>query len=201
MVETFKRRITGRKISTGQKATALFTRSAPAFPEEYPAEPKLYGPRRRAEYPRGITPAIVGPPPEAPKECLCLPPWNYQPFNADMVDEAGQATLTDGSPSAILFTYTVPLRHYLRLWKFGQGIKNNDWDAAIWDATKWEILINNRTLKGHAPFAYYQRGRMFDPIEIYGIAEQGDVIQVWASKTITGTWTVYARLMGWTWPM
>lgn len=200
MVETFKTRITGKKISTGQRASALFTRKPPIFPEEYPPEPKLYGPRRRAEYPRGITAVIAGPP-EAPKECLCMPPWNYPPFDAEMFDPAGMATLTTGSPSQILFTYTVPLRHYARLWKFGEGIKGITWDNDTWDQISWEILINGRTLKAHAPSAKFQRGRMFDPIEIYAIAHQRDTIQVWAKTNLSGTYVVYARLMGWTWPM
>lgn len=208
--------ITLKKLRTGEKIRVKFGGDAPAFPEERQPDAKLYG-RKRPGYPAGIQPTVVKPLPEsdrppwcrkgprAPKgvQIDCLPPHLYPPFNAQMFDKADMANLVGGGiANQVVTQYVVPKRHYARLWKIGQGIKGQDWDSNTWDQVTWEILINNRTLKAHAPSFKFQRGRIFDPTEIFAIAEQDDVISIWAQTNIApGTVTVYCRIMGWVWPM
>ncbi len=207
--------ITLKKLRTGEKIRVKFAGDTPVYPVELPPPAKLYG-RKRPGYPEGIQPTVVKPLPEhtrapwcrkgprAPKglQVDCLPPHLYPPFNAQMFDKAGIATLVSpGIDNQIIFSYTVPNRHYARLWKFGEGIRGKEWDDATWESINWEVLINNRTLKGYAPSAKFQRGRIFDPMEIFAIAEQNDLIQVWAKTNVAGTYNVYARLQGWVWPM
>lgn len=172
---------------------------------------KLYGPRRGFRYPRLVENVDIHPkvkmviPPAARNgdrslDCGCLPPWNYEPFNAKPFDKIEFHEFSAGDKEAVICEITVPDGHYARISAFGQNLD----DSTAWSSWLWRPRVNGLCIYQFAPeISVQQIGRIFDPTEVFFIAQEGAKIDVWTkSNPYAPGYPIiaYARIKGWFWP-
>lgn len=171
---------------------------------------KLYGPRRGARYPRLVEDVDIKPrvklsmPPYLKKDmrdrdCLCLPPWNYPPFNARSFEKMESKVFNAAATEEVICTVVVPDGHYARISGFGHDLS----DATAWSNFLWRVRVDKDCIYPFAPSITQQIGRIFDPTEVFHIAQEGATIDVWIYSGAHAAFptTAYARIKGWFWPI